>query len=154
MFPLCSYFPKKDGRTNCSMVLPLVQLELVLNPVGSMLLFFAKWLEHFIDILKPTKERSIVLVLDGHYSHTWNIHVLDKAHEIGIQLFAFHHTRRKNAAVIVCFVHVSTKNLLRICNWKLACKSPVSYSEKASGSFSFCRGLQPCSNNAKCHQWL
>lgn len=33
---------------------------------------FTKWLRHFVTIVKPSKEDPVLLVLDGHYSHTHN----------------------------------------------------------------------------------
>jgi hypothetical protein len=31
---------------------------------------FTMWLDHFIKFLKPTPEEQVLLVLDGHYTHT------------------------------------------------------------------------------------
>lgn len=33
---------------------------------------FTRWLRHFIQHTKPTKDDPIVLVLNGHYTHTRN----------------------------------------------------------------------------------
>ncbi|XP_072390916.1 uncharacterized protein [Diabrotica undecimpunctata] len=38
---------------------------------------FTKWLNDFIDFVHPTKEKPVLLPLDGHYSHTQNIEVID-----------------------------------------------------------------------------
>lgn len=45
---------------------------------------FSKWLEHFINITKPSIGSPVVLVLDGHYSHTRNIDVIERAREMGV----------------------------------------------------------------------
>lgn len=45
---------------------------------------FSKWLDHFISIVRPSKQNPVVLVLDGHYSHTRNIHVIDRSREVGV----------------------------------------------------------------------
>jgi len=37
---------------------------------------FSQWFLHFIKHTKPTKEDPVILVLDGHYSHTRNLEVL------------------------------------------------------------------------------
>ena len=37
---------------------------------------FSQWFLHFIKHTKPTKEDSVILVLDGHYSHTRNLEVI------------------------------------------------------------------------------
>lgn len=40
---------------------------------------FTKWFKHFIEITKPSQDDPVLLILDGHYSHTKNIEVLDLA---------------------------------------------------------------------------
>lgn len=42
---------------------------------------FTQWFSHFVKFTKPTKDDPIVLVLDGHYSHTRNIEIIDMARE-------------------------------------------------------------------------
>jgi len=37
---------------------------------------FSQWFLHFIKNTKPTKEDPVILVLDGHYSHTRNLEVI------------------------------------------------------------------------------
>jgi len=36
---------------------------------------FLTWLNHFIDKVRPTKEKKVLLLLDGHSSHTKNAEV-------------------------------------------------------------------------------
>lgn len=31
---------------------------------------FTKWCQHFINFTKPSKDDPILLILDGHYTHT------------------------------------------------------------------------------------
>lgn len=38
---------------------------------------FTKWLKHFIDHVKPTKEDPVLQVFDGHVTHTRNIDVIN-----------------------------------------------------------------------------
>lgn len=40
---------------------------------------FTKWFKHFIAITKPSQDDPVLLILDGHYSHTKNIELLDLA---------------------------------------------------------------------------
>lgn len=47
---------------------------------------FTKWLRHFVSIVKPSKEDPILLVLDGHYSHTRNLDVIDIARDNGVSI--------------------------------------------------------------------
>jgi len=42
---------------------------------------FSQWFLHFITHTKPTKEDPVILVLDGHYSHTRNLEVITLARE-------------------------------------------------------------------------
>lgn len=42
---------------------------------------FTRWLEHFIETTKPSAESPVLLVLDGHYSHTRNIDFILRARE-------------------------------------------------------------------------
>jgi hypothetical protein len=42
---------------------------------------FSQWFLHFIKHTKPTKEDPVILVLDGHYSHTRNLRVITLARE-------------------------------------------------------------------------
>lgn len=47
---------------------------------------FTQWMAHFISYVKPTKEDPVVLILDGHTTHTRNIDVIDLARESGVSL--------------------------------------------------------------------
>jgi hypothetical protein len=42
---------------------------------------FSQWFLHFIKHTKPTKEDSVILVLDRHYSHTRNLEVITLSQE-------------------------------------------------------------------------
>jgi hypothetical protein len=37
---------------------------------------FTQWFRHFISVTKPTVDYPVLLILDGHYSHTRNIDVI------------------------------------------------------------------------------
>jgi hypothetical protein len=43
--------------------------------------FFFQWFLHFIKCTKLTKEDPVILVLDGHYSHTRNLQAITLARE-------------------------------------------------------------------------
>lgn len=47
---------------------------------------FTKWFAHFISYVKPTKDDPVVLILDGHMTHTRNLDVIDLARENGVSL--------------------------------------------------------------------
>lgn len=42
---------------------------------------FAAWFEHFLNFVKPTADDPVLLILDGHSTHTKNITFLERARE-------------------------------------------------------------------------
>ncbi|CAH1992695.1 unnamed protein product [Acanthoscelides obtectus] len=42
---------------------------------------FTKWFDHFLERTNPTKDSPVLLILDGHHTHTRNIDVVIKARE-------------------------------------------------------------------------
>lgn len=40
---------------------------------------FVKWLQHFIDFIKPTTNKKVLLLLDGHTTHSKNLDALELA---------------------------------------------------------------------------
>jgi hypothetical protein len=34
---------------------------------------YTKWFDHFMKFVKPTPEEPVLLVLDGHYTHTRDV---------------------------------------------------------------------------------
>ncbi|KAJ4426296.1 hypothetical protein ANN_27109 [Periplaneta americana] len=40
---------------------------------------FSEWFDHFISNVKPSVNEPVLLILDGHHSHTRNIALIDKA---------------------------------------------------------------------------
>lgn len=49
---------------------------------------FTKWFKHFLGFTKPSKDEPVLLILDGHYSHTRNIELLDLARENGVVIIS------------------------------------------------------------------
>ncbi|XP_036334788.1 uncharacterized protein LOC118745442 [Rhagoletis pomonella] len=49
---------------------------------------FTNWFKHFLEFTKPTKEEPALLILDGHYSHTRNIELIDLARENGVVILS------------------------------------------------------------------
>lgn len=50
---------------------------------------FLVWFDHFLSYVKPTKESPVLLLLDGHATHTKNLGFINKA--------------RDNNVVVICF---------------------------------------------------
>ena len=49
---------------------------------------FVQWMDHYIQHVKPSKESPVLLILDGHVSHTGNVSASDKAEENGIVMLS------------------------------------------------------------------
>lgn len=49
---------------------------------------FTDWMRHFIDFVKPTEESPVLLLLDGHYSHTRNLDVIQLARDNHISIIS------------------------------------------------------------------
>lgn len=47
---------------------------------------FTEWLRHFISYVKPTKESPVLLILDGHATHTKNIDAIELARDNGVHM--------------------------------------------------------------------
>lgn len=57
---------------------------------------FTEWFEMFIDSTNPTETNPVLLVLDGHYTHTRNINVINLAREHHVTIISLppHTTHR------------------------------------------------------------
>lgn len=40
---------------------------------------FSEWIEHFVSVVKPDPAKKVLLILDGHVSHTHNFKTLEIA---------------------------------------------------------------------------
>lgn len=57
---------------------------------------FLKWLKHFVAYVKPSNENKILLVLDGHASHTKDLNVIKYARANGVVIMSLpSHTSHK-----------------------------------------------------------
>lgn len=66
---------------------------------------FTMWFDHFINFTKPTAEDPVLLVLDGHYSHTRNIDLINKARENHIIIICLPpHSSHRMQSLNVCFM--------------------------------------------------
>ncbi|KAK2577924.1 hypothetical protein KPH14_011869 [Odynerus spinipes] len=50
---------------------------------------FVHWSNHFIANVKPTKNDPVLLLLDGHATHTKNLPLIDKVRENGVFIVSF-----------------------------------------------------------------
>lgn len=88
---------------------------------------FTKWLKHFVSIAKPSKEDPVLLVLDGHYSHTRNLDVIDIARESGVSIICLppHSTDRMQPLDVSFMFPLKTYYAQEIENW--LCKNTCMY---------------------------
>jgi hypothetical protein len=47
---------------------------------------FTKWFDHFVHYFKPVADDSVLLIVDGHYSHIKKLNVVDKAREHSVAI--------------------------------------------------------------------
>ena len=80
---------------------------------------FISWLEHFINHVKPSQERKVLIVLDGHQSHTKNLRAINLARENGIILLSLppHTTRKTQPLDRTFFKPVQTYYIQAIEKW-------------------------------------
>jgi len=80
---------------------------------------FLRWLEHFISIVRPSKQNPVVLILDGHFSHTRNIEVIDRARETGIAIVCLppHSTDKMQPLDVAFMFPLKTYYAKAIENW-------------------------------------
>ena len=63
------------------------------------------WLKYFVDVVKPTKEETIVLIFDGHVTHTKNLVSIEIALEAGVVMVSLPpHTTYRLQPLGVAFV--------------------------------------------------
>ena len=71
---------------------------------------FNIWLCHFISVVKPTPEEQVLLLLDGHVSHTKNLEAILKARESGVIILSLppHTTHRLQPLDVSLFKPLQT----------------------------------------------
>jgi hypothetical protein len=47
---------------------------------------FTKWFDHFVHFVKLSADDPVLLIVDGHYTHTKNVDVVDKAREHSVSI--------------------------------------------------------------------
>jgi hypothetical protein len=47
---------------------------------------FMDWFEHFVSVTKPSASDPVLLIVDGHTSHTRNLHLINKARECHVAI--------------------------------------------------------------------
>lgn len=90
----------------------------VFNPESSFIntYIFSQWMQHFIKCVKPNKLDPVLLLCDGHASHTKNLKAIELARDNGVIMLAFpSHTSAKLQPLDVAFLNPSRHTS----KWKL-----------------------------------
>lgn len=65
---------------------------------------FGDWMEHFITFAKPDPARKVLLIVDGHVSHTHNLKALQMARDAGVVMLSLpSHTTHRMQPLDVAF---------------------------------------------------
>lgn len=81
MFLLCLFFHGKNRSDQLMRGASPGSIYAVYPSGWIQLNLFTGWFKHFIQFAKPTEEFPVLLVLDGHSSHTRNLDVIKLARE-------------------------------------------------------------------------
>ena len=64
------------------------------------------WFKHFVNFTKPSAEDPVLLILDGHYSHTRHLDVIKYAKEQHVAIICLPaHSSHKMQPLDVAFMH-------------------------------------------------
>ncbi|GBP08867.1 hypothetical protein EVAR_78264_1 [Eumeta japonica] len=81
-------FPRKNMSSQLMRGCP-PGAEGVVHPSGWIQMnIFTDWFKHFIKHTNPTPESRVLLILDGHFSHTRNIDVIDLARDNNVDIIS------------------------------------------------------------------
>lgn len=80
---------------------------------------FYRWLEKFIQFTHASKNNPVLLLLDGHATHTKNINLIDLARENGVVMLCFppHCTHRLQPLDVGVMKPISTYYDTEVTNW-------------------------------------
>lgn len=46
--------------------------------------YITQWMQHFINFVKPNQDKKVLLLLDGHSTHTYNLDTIKLARDNGV----------------------------------------------------------------------
>ncbi|XP_076814279.1 uncharacterized protein LOC143460585 [Clavelina lepadiformis] len=96
---------------------------------------FLEWIKHFSQHAKPSQEERVLLILDGHKSHTHNIEALELASKSGVIMLSLppHTSHRMQPLDLTFFKPLKTYYYQQIEQWLRA--NPG----RAVSAFQICR---------------
>ena len=74
---------------------------------------FVTWLKHFIDCVRPQPCRKVVLVLDGHVTHTKNLTAIQLARDAGVVMVSLPPPHHSQASTPRCGICRAPRHILR-----------------------------------------
>ena len=78
---------------------------------------FSKWMKSFIDHVKPTKENPVLLILDGHATHSKNLEAIMTARDSGVIMLSLPpHTTHKLKPLDFSFFKPLQTYYLQVCD--------------------------------------
>ena len=118
------YFKEKIWNKNRWIAHRLDQSTRAIPRGGYRARFFSQWFLHFIKHTKPTKEDPVILVLDGHCSHTRNLEVITLVRENRVDVICLPpHSNHKMQSLDKDFMG-PLKHILLPRNWKMVPLKP------------------------------
>lgn len=93
---------------------------------------FLSWFNQFIDFSKPSKEHPVLLLLDGHTTHTKSLELIEKARENNVVMLCFppHTTHRLQPLDVSFMAPLSTYYTSEVQKWMLQHPSrPITISQ-------------------------
>lgn len=86
--PPMMIFPRKNMTETLMRGAPLGSIGRA-HPSGWIQTYlFTRWFQHFIEFTKPSEKSPVLLIMDGHYSHTKNIELIDLARKNCVTLLS------------------------------------------------------------------
>lgn len=82
-------FPRKRKRREFEEGLPVGGWAETHDTGWMTIEIFEKWFTKFIEFSKATKDKPVLLILDGHVSHTKNLKVIEMARNNGVIMLCF-----------------------------------------------------------------
>ena len=88
---------------------------------------FCQWFDHITKFVKPTEAEPVILIIDGHHSHTRNIQVIEKcrSNHVAIICLPPHSTAKMQPLDVGFMKPMKTYYAQEISNWLRNCPGRV-----------------------------
>jgi len=98
-------FPRKNMKQELTDGAPAGSIS-ACHPSGSIQTdIFTKWFDYFVHFVTSSADDPVLLIVDGHYSHTKNKDVVDKAREHSVCIVSLPpHSTHKTQPLVVGFL--------------------------------------------------